>query len=158
MLKRAGMLFFCVYPILSAGFLRLEVSERTDVLEGKPFGKTGPYERIVGKAYFAVDPKLPANQIITDIDKAPRNDEGKVEFSADVYVLKPRDPKFGNGAALFEVSNRGRKGMLGHVQPSRRRPTDPKTAARIRRRLPDGAGLHAGLAGLAVRRARANPG
>jgi len=106
------MLFFCVCPILSAALLRVEVSERTDVLKGRPFGNTGPYERIVGKAYFAVDPKLPANQIITDIDKAPVNDDGKVEFSADIYVLKPRDPKFGNGAALFEVSNRGRKGML----------------------------------------------
>jgi Alpha/beta hydrolase domain len=120
------MLFFCVYPILTAGFLRLEVSDRTDVLEGKPFGKTGPYERIVGKAYFAVDPKLPANQIITDIDKAPRNDEGRVEFSADVYVLKPRDPKFGNGAALFEVSNRGRKGMLSLYNRASSS-TDPKT-------------------------------
>ena len=120
------MLAFCVYPILSAGLLRLEVSERTDVLEGRPFGNTGPYERIVGKAYFAVDPKLPANQIITDIDKAPRNDEGKVEFSADVYVLKPRDPKIGNGAALFEVSNRGRKGMLSMYNRAAGS-TDPKT-------------------------------
>lgn len=120
------MLAFCVYPILSAGLLRLEVSERTDVLEGRPFGNTGPYERIVGKAYFAVDPKLAANQIITDIDKAPRNDEGKVEFSADVYVLKPRDSKFGNGAALFEVSNRGRKGMLSMYNRAAGS-TDPKT-------------------------------
>src|SRR5207249_4470995 len=66
MLKRAGMLLLCVCPMLSAGFLRLEVSERTDVLDGQPFGNTGPYERIVGKAFFAVDPKLAANQIITD--------------------------------------------------------------------------------------------
>ena len=80
------MLLLCVSPILSAAFLRLEVTERTDVLAGQSFGNAGPYERIVGKAYFAVDPKLPANQIITDIDKAPRNDEGKVEFSADIYV------------------------------------------------------------------------
>src|SRR5689334_7875696 len=106
MLKRTGILMLFACPILSAALLRLEVSERTDVLAGKPFGHTGPYERIVGRAYFSVDPKLPANQIITDIDKAPVNDEGKVEFSADIYVLKPRDSKMGNGAALFEVSNR----------------------------------------------------
>ena len=150
MFRRAGMLVFCVYPILSAGLLRLEVSERTDVLEGRPFGNTGPYERIVGKAYFAVDPKLPANQIITDIDKAPRNDEGKVEFSADVYVLKPRDPKFGNGAVLFEVSNRGRKGMLSMY--NRAAGIDrSEDGEGLRRRLPDGAGLHAGVAGMAVR-------
>jgi hypothetical protein len=108
-----------------AALLRVEVSERTDVLAGRPFGNTGPYERIVGKAYFSVDPKLPANQIITDIDKAPVNDDGKVEFSSDIYVLKPRDPKFGNGAALFEVSNRGRKGMLSMYNRANGS-TDPK--------------------------------
>lgn len=98
---------------LSPGaLLRIEVEERSDVLDGASFGNTGPYERIVGKAYFAVDPKLPANQIIVDVDKAPRNESGLVEFSSDIYVLKPRDSRQGNGAVLYEVSNRGRKGML----------------------------------------------
>jgi hypothetical protein len=83
------------------------------VQDGKPFAAAGPYERIVGKAYFAVDPNLPANKIIADIAKAPRNDNGLVEFSADFDCLKPRDPKNGNHALLFEVSNRGGKGMLG---------------------------------------------
>lgn len=95
-----------------AGLARIEVSERTAVLGGKAFGKSGAYERIVGRAYFAVDPRLPANRIICDIERAPRNRQGLVEFSADLYVLKPRDPKAGNGAILFEVSNRGGKGML----------------------------------------------
>ncbi len=36
-----------------------------------------------------------------------------MEFVSDIYVLKPRDAKKGNGAVLFEVSNRGGKGMLG---------------------------------------------
>ncbi|MGH9658894.1 MAG: alpha/beta hydrolase domain-containing protein, partial [Bryobacteraceae bacterium] len=95
-----------------AGLVRIEVAERSDVLEGRSFRSAGPYERIVGRAYFAVDPKLPANRIIADIDLAPRNDAGLVEFSSDIYVLKPRDPAKGNGAVLYEVSNRGRKGML----------------------------------------------
>jgi len=103
-------------PLLAAaalaGLVRIDVIERSDVLEGKPFGKTGAYERIVGRVYLAVDPKLPANSTICDINLAPRNAEGKVEFSADLYVLKPRDPKTGNGTILFEVSNRGGKGML----------------------------------------------
>ncbi len=93
--------------------LRVEVEERSDVLGGRPFGASGAYERIQARAYFAVDPKAPANRAIADIGLAPRNDEGLVEFSADLYVLKPRDPRTGNGALLFEVSNRGGKGMLG---------------------------------------------
>jgi hypothetical protein len=112
MLKKLFALALCLAPAMPAGLVRIELSERSDVLGGKSFGSVGPYERLVGKAFFAVDPKLPANQIVCDIDKAPRNDSGLVEFSSDIYVLKPRDPKNGNGAALYEVSNRGNKGML----------------------------------------------
>jgi hypothetical protein len=72
-----------------------------------------PYERVVAKAHFAIDPNAPANRLIRDIQFAPRNDEGLVEFSADLYVIKPRNSAEGNGTALFEVSNRGNKGMLG---------------------------------------------
>ncbi len=95
-----------------AGVTAVHVIERSDVLGNTAFGAAGPYERIVAKARFAVDPKTPANRIISDIDLAPRNDDGLVEFAADIFVLKPRDPKLGNGTALFEVSNRGNKGMM----------------------------------------------
>ncbi len=116
MLKRAWILSACLPILLPAALVRIEVSERSDVLDGKAFATAGPYERIAGKAYFAVDPNLAANKIITDIAKAPRNEEGLVEFSADFYCLKPRDPRHGNHAVLFEVSNRGGKGMLGTFQ------------------------------------------
>src|SRR4029077_4311190 len=127
MLKKLFLLALCLAPAISAGLLRIELSERSDVLAGKAFGSVGPYERLVGKAYFAVDPKLPANQIVCDIDKAPRNDSGLVEFSSDIYVLKPRDPKNGNGAALYEVSNRVNKGMLAMYNRATAS-HDPKTA------------------------------
>src|SRR5688572_1074814 len=104
--------------LLSAAFAfpavkSVHVIDRTDVLNGKSFGKSGAYERITAKVHFTIDPKNPANRIITDIDLAPRNEQGLVEFSSDLYVLKPRDPALGNGTALYEVSNRGRKGTLG---------------------------------------------
>jgi hypothetical protein len=111
MLKRAWILSIVVPALLPAALVRIEVSERSDVLDGKPFASAGPYERIAGKAYFAVDPTAPANKIVTDIAQAPRNEAGLVEFSADFYCLKPRDPARGNHALLFEVSNRGGKGM-----------------------------------------------
>ena len=96
-----------------ASVVRIQVIGRSDILDGRSFGSAGPYEKIAAKAYFEVDPRLPVNRIITDIDLAPVNSHGKVEFSADLYVLKPRDPARGNGTVLFEVCNRGRKGMLG---------------------------------------------
>jgi hypothetical protein len=50
-----------------------------------------------------------------DLDKAPRNAHGEVEFSADLYLLKPKDMAKGNQAVLFEVSNRGGRGILSLV-------------------------------------------
>lgn len=115
------LLFGCAFlsGALSAGVVRIEIQSRADVLGGRAFGLAGPYEKLVGKVYFAVDPANPINQIIADIDKAPRNAEGKVEFSSDLYVLKPKQLERGNGAVLFEVSNRGRKGMLGMFNRAR---------------------------------------
>src|SRR5580765_6342397 len=97
----------------SAGVVRIEVQSRSDLVGGQPFGAAGPYEKIAGKIFFAVDPSVPANRIVADIDKAPRNAAGKVEFSSDFFLIKPKNIARGNGAVLYEVSNRGGKGMLG---------------------------------------------
>lgn len=91
----------------------VDVSSREDVLEGRPFGLAGAYERITGSVRFAADPSNPANRIVTDIGLAPRNQDGDVEYSSEFFLLKPKDADRGNGVLLYEVSNRGRKGMLG---------------------------------------------
>jgi len=113
MLERPIALLVLFSLATSAAVTRVQLRERSDVLEGAPFGSSGSYERIIGKVFFTVDPELPGNRIISDIDLAPRNERGQVEFSADLYVLKPRDPARGNGTVLFEVPNRGGKGLLG---------------------------------------------
>ena len=95
-----------------ARVVRIEVTSREDVLDGREFGLAGAYEKIAGRVYFAVDPDNAANRIITDIDKAPRNAAGEVEFSAEFFILKPKDMGRANGAILFEVGNRGGKGLL----------------------------------------------
>jgi hypothetical protein len=97
----------------AAEVVRIEVRSRSDVVGGQPFGAVGPYEKISGTVFFAVDPALSANRIVTDLDKAPRNARGRVEFSSDFFLLKPKHIERGNGAVLYEVSNRGGKGMLG---------------------------------------------
>jgi hypothetical protein len=91
---------------------RIEIETRTDVLAGKAFGDTGPYEEIVGKVYYSLDPDNPRNKSIADLDKAPRDAAGRVAFVADLFVLVPKDKSHGNGVALFDVLNRGRKNML----------------------------------------------
>ncbi|HEY6385349.1 MAG TPA: alpha/beta hydrolase domain-containing protein [Candidatus Acidoferrum sp.] len=91
---------------------RVEIISRTDIRDGRAFGLAGAYEKIVGRVYFAVNPDNLYNRLIVDLDKAPRNAQGEVEFSADLYLLKPKDMNKGNNSVLFEVSNRGGKGIL----------------------------------------------
>ncbi len=91
-----------------------EITERSDLLDGRSFGLAGPYERIVGVVRFAFDPDNEANRIIADIGLAPRNDEGRVEMSADFHLLRPKVMQKGRGTLLLEVNNRGRKGLLGY--------------------------------------------
>ena len=96
-----------------AEVVRLEVHDRAEVLHGRSFGAAGAYEKIHGRVFFEVDPGLEQNRIICDIDLAPRNRQGRVEFSSDFYLIRPTRPGKGNGTVLYEVCNRGRKGMLG---------------------------------------------
>ena len=84
---------------------------RVDVTSRKPVGTSG-YEKIVGIAHFAVNPKDPHNRVIADIDKAPVNASGLVEFSGDVVILRPLDASKSNGVALVDVVNRGRKTIM----------------------------------------------
>jgi hypothetical protein len=106
-------LFLVAAPAFShAELTRVEITARVDVLNGKPFGSAGPYEKLHGKAHFAVDPSHPRNQVIADIDLAPRSRDGKVEFSSDLFILKPKDPSRGNGVVFFDVVNRGRFRLL----------------------------------------------
>ncbi len=91
-----------------------EITERSDVLDGRSFGLAGAYERIVGVVRFAFDPENDANRIIADIALAPTNADGRVEMSADFHLLRPKVMTKGRGTLLLEVNNRGRKGLLGY--------------------------------------------
>src|SRR5438445_2021632 len=80
-----------------ARVVRLRVERREVVLNGRAFGAAGPYEKLVGKVDFGFDPNLQRNDIIVDLKLAPRNAGGEVEASADFFLLKPVDPRRGNG-------------------------------------------------------------
>jgi Alpha/beta hydrolase domain len=110
---RTSLILTAFAATLQAEVVRVEVKSRVDILAGKSLGQAGAYEKLLGKVHFAVDPRNSANQIITDIDKAPKNAAGKVEFSSDFYLIKPKNLERGNGTLLYEVSNRGGKGMVG---------------------------------------------
>jgi|HubBroStandDraft_5_1064220.scaffolds.fasta_scaffold16781_2 hypothetical protein len=96
----ACLLLFACASI--AAVTSVDVTERSD---------DGGYERIVAKVHFAVDRALEPNRVIADIDLAPRNADGKIEFSADLYILRPRDAAKRNGTLLVEIPNRGGRAL-----------------------------------------------
>lgn len=91
-------------PEARAEVTRVDIARRADV------GISG-YEKIVGTIHFAVDPADPRNRVVADLDKAPVNGAGRVEFSSDLYILRPKAPR-GNGAALVDILNRGNKMVI----------------------------------------------
>src|SRR5438477_9031644 len=75
--------------------------------KGQSFKDAGAYERLVGHAYGELDPKNPLNAIITDLQFAPRNDHGMVEYSVTFSMAKPRDLAKSSGLLVYLVPNRG---------------------------------------------------
>lgn len=98
-------------PLAEARITRIEItSVESPTFEGATFGSVGAYEKLRGKAYGDLDPADPRNAVITDLELAPRSPAtGKVEYSMDVYILKPLDLGKGNHKVYMEVNNRGGK-------------------------------------------------
>ena len=88
-----------------AAVVRVEITDRTDVAKSA-------YEILTGKLHFEIEPKLPQNAIIADVDLAPVNAAGKVSYVADLRLWKPKDDSRSNGAAWVEIPNRGGRASL----------------------------------------------
>ena len=92
-----------------ARVVRVEVLSRTTL---EATAEVPAYEKITAMAYFAVRPADLHNRGIVDLDKAKRNAQGEVEFSSDLFLLRPLDKDKSNGSLLLEIPNRGGKGLL----------------------------------------------
>ncbi|HEX8812012.1 MAG TPA: alpha/beta hydrolase domain-containing protein, partial [Terracidiphilus sp.] len=117
-IRRSGLLLLlllCGVELLAARVVRVEVTSRQDVLNGKSFGSAGLYERIVGRVYFSVPVANQHNSTIVDLGNAVNLKNGEVEFSSDFVAVRPKDPRKGNGSLLLEVVNRGRARITGLV-------------------------------------------
>jgi len=95
-----------VLAVPSRADIRRLVVEKTETL---PDG----YQRLTGHAYGEIDPRLPLNALITDIQLAPRNARGMVEYVATFTILKPADMTKASGVLLYIVPNRGRVTWTG---------------------------------------------
>jgi len=97
-------------PLADARITRIEITTtESPTFGGYSWPKVGQYEKIVGKAYGEVNPHDPKNAIIVDIEFAPRNARGNVEYAFDFYILKPIDLRKGARKVMYEPPNRGGK-------------------------------------------------
>jgi hypothetical protein len=85
-----------------------EIVSTEPVFDGQSFGDAGAYERIDAIATFAVDPASPRAAGVVDIDQAPVNAAGEVEFSTEVAIMRPAAADAGSSVLFYEVPNRGR--------------------------------------------------
>lgn len=129
----------CIVTFLAvAGSAWAEVEtiriDRTEPFaNGQAFGSAGAYVRQIGVVRGSLDPDDPRNAVIVNLHRAPRNARGRVEYEADIFILRPADLAKGNRRLLYEVNNRGRKFLMHWINEAR--PTapgsvnDPKSAS-----------------------------
>lgn len=107
--------FFLLYILILSSFCnplqakiyRIIVTKTEPYSDGKVFGVAGSYEKITGQTYGEVDPDNKLNSIIQDIQFAPRNSRGLVEYISDFVILKPVDMSKSNGLLFLSLPNRG---------------------------------------------------
>jgi hypothetical protein len=120
---RSALATLCVIALLpclaAAEVTKVTITSRTVIANGEAFGATGAYEKLTGRIEFALDPANLHNQAIVDLNRAATDTDRRVHFAADLYVLRPVDAARGNGTMLFEIANRGTRGLLGRFNRAR---------------------------------------
>jgi hypothetical protein len=106
LVSASGVLFGLLSPA-EARINKIAISSTVPAYGGAIFGSVGAYEFVNGTAFGEVDPRNARNEIIQDIELAPRNGRGMVEYSTKFQILKPVDMSKGNRMMLFEIVNRG---------------------------------------------------
>ena len=99
---------------------RLDITSRGPAFGGRSFGAVGEYEILLGTATAVADPGAPLDAGIVDLENAPRNADGLVEYTFEVDILKPVDIARGNGVLVYEVNNRGRNIVFGYFHEAGR--------------------------------------
>src|SRR5919198_454560 len=105
---------------------RLVIQSRELFANGHEFPITGSYEKLCGRVFGEVDPQNRLNKIIVNLDKAPRNRHGNIEYWSDFCILKPVDMARGNGKIFYDAPNRGAKRIIAFLNDAPER-NDPRS-------------------------------
>ncbi len=91
----------------SEAYLDHIVVDATSTATYTPVGGTATsYTIYSGRIFGALHPHDKHNEVIQDIDLAPKTD-GKVDYVANFEIVTPTDPKQRTGLMIYEVVNRG---------------------------------------------------
>ena len=104
--------------VASAEVVKIDIRRKDDA---------GTHERLIGRVHFAVDPTLPANRGIADLDLVPTNGKGLIEFAADVLFFRPKEAGRARGTVFLEVVNRGRDQSLAIMSGAQQRDLSPES-------------------------------
>jgi hypothetical protein len=108
------LIFFLLLSGVSDARVKRFIIENLILLaNGRNWGRSGAYERLRGRADLEVDPTDPLSTVVFNLEKAPRNSRGLVEFSTPFLILKPVNMARGNHKIWFGVNNRGNCIELG---------------------------------------------
>ena len=113
-MKKKLFVFIAVFSLVALTMTSAEAritkiaieSVETPAFDGQFFGDVGQYEKIDGKAYGEIDPRDPLNSIIQDIELAPTNANGNVEYVATFSMAKPIDMSKSSGVKDFPLRNK----------------------------------------------------
>ncbi len=135
-------------PPADARITRIEIDaarSQSPTFGGFSWPGVGQYEKIVGIAHGEVNPHDRQNRVIVDIELAPRNARGNVEYSFNFYILKPIDLTKGAHRVMYEPPNRGGKTWtaLGRVSGGGDDPGSITNADGSGELVSDAARLHA---------------
>lgn len=104
-------LYFLSFLLLAcnaqARIVKLVITKTEPYQNGRVFGAAGTYERVFGRAYGEVDPTTAQNRIIQDLQLAPKNARGRVEYVSEFVLLRPVDSGKSNGLLFLSLPNRG---------------------------------------------------
>jgi hypothetical protein len=120
----AALALLAITPATHARVTKIVIDKKVSpafpLKEGgfQSFGAAGQYETIAGRAYGELDPKDPHNAIIQDIQLAPKNANGKVEYVASFFLVKPIDMSKASGLLWHDVPNRGRRVVIPPAERS----------------------------------------
>jgi hypothetical protein len=83
------------------------IDSQVPAFGGAAVGTAGSYVQVNGRVFGSIDPKDPLNAIIQDIDLAPKDAKGKVDYISTFEIVMPSDLGLATGLMFYEVSNRG---------------------------------------------------